>query len=409
MRALYISHNGMLEGLGRAQVLPYLKGLGKRGVAIDLLSFELAGSDQDAISTLASSLVGSGVRWTPLVRKRDSRLRVKVEEAAKGVTQALRIAIARRPDIVHGRNHLPTAIADVIATMLPRARLVFDCRGLLGDENVDAGHWTKDRIEYRLVKRYEAHAFRRADGVVVLTDALRRMATDKGWFGRAQVEVIPCCVDTEAFRFDADERSRMRRELGLGDRCVLVYAGSLGSWYREADIARVAGIAKKRAGKPISFLLLTPSKPDALVALLRENGLLENEIVVRSVRPNEMPSHVMAADVGVSFIMSCFSKIASSPTKVAEYLACGLPVILNGDIGDQADLAVETQACVVVQRFSDDVLVPAVDKVLSLSAEPIEARVRAAREVATRRFGLEEVGVARYEHLYESVVSKGLS
>src|SRR5687768_7432269 len=36
------------------------------------------------------------------------------------------------------------------------------------------------------------------------------------------------------------------------------------------------------------------------------------------------PSYLSAADAGLSFIKSCFSKIASSPTKNAEYLACGL-------------------------------------------------------------------------------------
>jgi glycosyltransferase involved in cell wall biosynthesis len=299
VRALYISHNGMLEGLGHSQVLPYLRGLARRGVEIDLLSYELE-ADAAAVAALRESLAASSVRWTPLVRRRDTRLVRKVQESANGALRALATALARRPDIVHGRSYLPTAVADVVASTFPRARLVFDCRGLLGDENVDAGHWTKDRLEYRLAKRYEARAFRRAEGIVVLTEALRRWADDHGWIGASShIEVIPCCVDLEAFRFDAAARTRVRRELGVEDRLVLVYSGSLGSWYREADIARFAGIARKRAGRRIAFLLLTPSAPDVLTKMLREEGLDDDEIIVRKVRPADMPSHLAAGDLGI--------------------------------------------------------------------------------------------------------------
>ena len=41
MRGLYVSQNGMAESLGQAQVLPYLRGLVRHGVEIDLVSFEL--------------------------------------------------------------------------------------------------------------------------------------------------------------------------------------------------------------------------------------------------------------------------------------------------------------------------------------------------------------------------------
>lgn len=405
MRALYISHNGMLEGLGHGQVLPYLRGLARRGVDIDLLSYEAEGTEPSAIEELHGSLATSGIRWTAIPRRRDTRLVVKLAESATGALHALTTALRRRPDIVHGRSYLPTAVADVVATLVPRARLVFDCRGMVGDEYVDARHWTQDRLEYKLVKRYEARAFYRAEGVVVLTEALKRWITARRWFGpRTHVEAIPCCVDLETFDFHPAARVRLRRELGVDDKLVVLYSGSLGSWYREEDLARFAGILKKRAGRPIAFVLLTRAAPGELVGLLKREGLTEDEIVVRSVKPPEMPSYLSLGDIGLSFIKSCFSKKGSSPTKVAEYLACGLPVVLNGDIGDQSDLAEERDACVVVETFSDDELTNAADAALALAVRPLEERVRVGRRVADLRFGLERVGVARYERMYRTIV-----
>jgi glycosyltransferase involved in cell wall biosynthesis len=406
LRVLYVSHNGMLEGLGRSQVLAYLLGLARRDISVDLLSYELATSTDEAIADLARSLEGTGVRWIPLRRKRDTRLLVKVEESSAGVWKALRTALANRPDIVHGRSYLPTAVSDVVATLVPRARLLFDCRGMIGNEYVDSGHWTEDRLEYKLVKRYEARAFRRAEGVVVLTEKLREWIAERGWFGpRTHVAVVPCCVDMQRFRFDDAARTRIREELGVGDRLLVVYSGSLGSWYREADMARIVGMMKKKAQRGIVFLLLTASKPDEMLELLRQNGFSDSEIVVRKVKPTEMPAWLSAADAGLSFIKSCFSKKGSSPTKVAEYLACGLPVVLNGDIGDQADLAADRDACVVVDGFDDPALEAAAERFLALAGRPIAERLAACRAVAKARFDLETIGVARYEGLYREMIS----
>lgn len=404
MRVLYISQSGMLEHLGQAQVLPYLRGLSRRGFEYDLLSFELATADRDAISDLRSSLRGDGIRWTPLVRRQDPRLAVKVQESAKGILRAFATALARRPTIVHGRSYFATAIADLVATVVPRARLLFDCRGMLGDEYVDINYWTPDRIEYRMVKRFEQRAFRRAEGVVVLTNALKEWIRGRTWLGpRTHIEAIPCCVDLERFRFDASARVRVREELGLGSRLVLVYSGSLGSFYREADVARFAALVKRRAVGEIRFLLLTGSSPERLVGPLEQAGLTKSEIVVRKVNPSEMYKYLSAGDLGISFITSTFSKKGSSPTKVAEYLACGLPVVLNGDIGDQGELAVERDACAVFEGFSDQRLEAVAEQALALAARPLEDRVAASRRVATTRFDVERVGVSRYERLYRAL------
>ncbi len=405
MRALYISHNGMLEGLGQAQVLPYLRGLAARGTEIDLLSYELPEADSNAIDALRRELACSGVTWTALRRSRDTRLVVKVNEALRGLGSAVATALVRRPDVVHGRSYLPTAMSDLIASALPRAKLVFDCRGMLGDEYVDAGHWTTTRLEYRLLKKYEARAFRRAEGVVVLTNALRDWIADRKWFGRdTRVEVIPCCVDLEKFRFDDASRERLRNELGFGDSLVVVYSGSLGPYYRHEDMARFAGILRQRSAKRVTFLVLSAAPTAELTDELRANGFPDADVSVRRVAPSDMPKYLSCADVALSFIKTCFSKKGSSPTKVAEYLATGIPVVLNGDIGDQAELATETRACVVMRSFDETGCVEAVDAVLSLATRPLEDRIRDCRRVAEARFGLDR-GIETYQRLYRAIVA----
>jgi glycosyltransferase involved in cell wall biosynthesis len=281
---------------------------------------------------------------------------------------------------------------------------------MIGDEYLDCGYWTRDRLEYRLVKTYEKRLFKHSDGIVVLTRALAGWLRAHEVLGqRPLLEVVPCCVDLEKFRASSGARSSARSELGLGDAFTVLYAGSLGTWYLEPEMARFASDIRRRAnaqGRSTKFVCLTPSDAASLVRRLSDTGFPEAEVVVRRIAPKDMPRYLCAGDLGLSFIQSCFSKKGSSPTKVAEYLACGNVAVVNGDIGDQADLETEREACVVLSDFSQGAIERAAEAAFQRATVPYEERVRSTTIAARRHFGLEEVGVERYARLYESLVRR---
>lgn len=405
MRVLYLSHTGMTEPLGQSQVLPYLRGLARRGARIEILSFEPHGTSAAQLEGLRSELAVSDIRWVALPRSPSHGLGRKLFEAGRAVLSALLSALARRPHIVHARSYLPAAVADVVATLSPRARMVFDCRGMVGDEYVDAGHWTEDDTAYRLTKRFERRFFHRAEGLVVLTEALLRWLRAHDLLPAAtEAMAIPCCVDTTRFRPDMAERTRTRQQLGLTAQLTVVYAGTLGSWYQEPEMVRF--VAALRRLRPDTRLLVATRAPtDRLRTLARQHGIGDDDLLIRLVAPQAMPALLAAADLGLSFIKPCFSKMGSSPTKVAEYLGAGLPVVMNAGIGDVDDLAVERGVCEVIPGFEDAQLAAAARRALDLVARPLAERSAAAHEVACRRFSLEAIGISRYEHLYERVAA----
>jgi glycosyltransferase involved in cell wall biosynthesis len=403
MRALYISQNGMLENLGQSQVLPYVRGLAQLGVEYDLFAFELSDANPDAIRALQVELAEQGIRYHPLLRKRDPRLRTKLFESGRGVLAALGTTLRRRPRIIHGRSYFPTAIGDAIAQLSPASKTIFDCRGMLADEYVDCKYWTRDRPEYYLVKEYERRLFKKSDGIVVLTKALRAWLSDNAWLpSGTPIEAIPCCVDVNRFRFTHERRYEARKKLGLEDETCIVYAGSLGSWYLEAEMARFLSGAFQRDATSI-LCVYTPGNPDSLRDHAIARGLPPDRIRAMRVAPKDMGTMLAAGDIGLSFIQSCFSKKGSSPTKVAEYLAAGLVAVVNGDIGDQAELASSADACVVMRSFSESEMHRAIERALTLAKAPLEKRTASAFGAAEEHFGLERVGIARYERLYRAV------
>ena len=161
-----------------------------------------------------------------------------------------------RLDTLHARNHVPAAMA-LIAQRLAwprRTALIFDIRGLMAEEYVDAGRWRPGSVPFRLTKAVERVAIRRADGIVVLTERIRRAL-----FGEpspAHVHVIPCCADLDALAAAAAERERVRAELGLDGATVMVYVGKFGGWYMAAEMADFFAVARESI-PGLHFLILT--------------------------------------------------------------------------------------------------------------------------------------------------------
>ena len=136
---------------------------------------------------------------------------------------------------------------------------------------------------------------------------------------------------------------------------------------------------------------------------MRMRGVGEKDHTVLATTTEHVPSYLSASDAGLAFIKPCFSKLASSPTKYAEYLACGLPLIINQGIGDSDTLITSEKLGALVSDFNQAEYQKAVAAIEDFVTDPEQNR-RRSREAAERLFDVRGVGVERYTHLYESVL-----
>jgi glycosyltransferase involved in cell wall biosynthesis len=137
---------------------------------------------------------------------------------------------------------------------------------------------------------------------------------------------------------------------------------------------------------------------------MQDRGLGDSDYTVVRAEPRDVPSYLSAADTGLAFIKPCFSKLASSPTKYAEYLACGLPLIINAGIGDSDVLSTQERVGALVEDFSEIDYSKASAIIEGYLSNPAQMR-RRTREVAERLFDVRQVGVRRYACLYEKVLA----
>lgn len=397
--ALYLCYLGLDEPLVATQVRPYLRELAARGHRLVLLTFETARRDAAAAASLRAELAAEGIAWHALRYHRWPSLPATLYDIARGVLSGFVLAGRYRVDLLHARSHVGAAIA------LPLGRLLglpflFDVRGLLPDEYADAGHWRRGGLKYRLGKAMERVFFRRAAALVVLTETVRADLSAAGGPLAARaatdVAVIPCCVDLERSPWDERARATLRAERGWNDRRVIVYVGKLGMWYLDAEMVGFFAAAYRHDAR--SFLqVLTVSPAAPLRRALAAAGVPEDAFDVRAVAPGEVPALLRAADAGLSLIRSCVSKRSSSPTKVGEYLAAGLPVVSTAGIGD-CDRQLAEGRGVLLASLDDAAYDAGARELARLLDDPgTRARCRAYAEEA---LSLARTGGPRYAAVY---------
>ena len=404
---LFISYNGMLEPLGQTQVLPYLRELSKRGVNFTLLSFEraqaftVAGRSQ--CEELKRDLHAEKIDWHWLRYHQRPSLPATMYDVWAGIRYAGKPVRRKKIELVHARSHIPATIALALKRKFG-IKMIFDVRGLMAEEYVDARHWPEGGLRYRITKAAERKIFAATDAVVTLTERIWPIIKEwDGLKGRAvHHAVVPCCVDLSLFNFSEAQREKVRAELGLENRFTLVYSGSLDGWYLTEDMADFfARVVQKESDAHL--LWLTKGSRERVRQLMSARGIGENNFSVRAVSPKEVPSYLAAGDVGIAFIKRCFSKLASSPTKNGEYLACGLPIVINSGIGDSDELVNGSQAGIAIDDFGAQDFENAWVGIQQLVSDPdIKAKARA---LAERVFDLEAVGAERYARLYEEILT----
>ena len=409
--SLYLCYQSLLEPLTQTQVVSYLEGLARGGFGIVLLTFEPVRLTDEQIEEWRERLSLKGITWHHLRYHKRPTLPATAWDVLAGIAVGLRLIRRYRIGLVHARAHVP-GVMGLALKRLTGVKLLFDVRGLMAEEYADGGAWPVDGFLFRLTKRAERTIVRGTDAVVVLTHQVKDLFLT--WYrdellGKP-LEVIPCCVD---LRGDHRWSRPLPGVDGASQGAVLVYAGKLGGWYPTRAMADFF-VAAREVIPGLIWRVLSQSNPAELQSILADRGL-DAAVSIGRVSPDELPEELSASRAGLCLYTRKLSGSACSPTKVAEYLAFGLPVVASAGIGDTdavlthgllegptADAGVPVG--VLLGEMTDEGYRGAAVALRRLVDDPDTPR--RCREVAKRLFDLETVGWERYRRLYEGLLGR---
>jgi glycosyltransferase involved in cell wall biosynthesis len=400
---LYITYTGLMDSLGQSQVLQYVLALGRKGHQMTVLSFEKPAvlADKERVDALRAQCAAAGVEWRPRYWHNEPiGILATLYDLVAGRQHAIQLAREVGADVVHCRSYI-AGLMGLSVKRVTGARFIFDMRGFWPDERVDGGIWSKSGLPYRFFKRAERWLFLGADHVVSLTHAgiVEFEAFDYLKGRLVASSVIPTCTNLELFPLQPAERVA-EKTTGF----TLGYVGSVGSWYLFETVARA--VARTFEMRPEArFLVITNGSKDLVCDTLAAASVDLSRVEIRAVGFDEVGAQISRMDAGVFFIRPAWSKRASCPTRMGEFLACGKPCLTNGGVGDVAKDINETGTGIALPAQGQDGVVlddldKALEQLFEMAADPdMPRRCRAAAE---RRFSLSG-GVADYSEIYQKL------
>ncbi len=402
-RIFYITYDGLLDNVSRSQVVPYLTDLGRKGYDITILSFEKIDKLKlsSKLDLIKEDFKNNNISWIYKKYHRSPTVPATIYDIVIGVLTGLSINRKQKIGIIHCRGYIPELMGAILKFFI-RSKLIFDMRGFWPEEKVDGGVWKKDGMIYSVFKFFEKRFFIYSDRIIVLTEAAKKTIQEK-FALLTDITVIPCCVDTVKFSDPGPSYSPSADLPDLKKRFVVLYAGSLGTFYNLKELLSFFTVIKKI--DPSSYLLIASDYPsESVLKEAQKFNISPDDLMVKNLDYCEMPMVYSLSSVSLIFYTRRLSLSGCCPIKLGESLASGVPVIANTGIGDCDRIITDEKVGVILNDFSVDEYRKAFMglKELMIDRDGLKARCRA---FAFRYLSLGG-GVDKYLEVYNNLLKK---
>jgi glycosyltransferase involved in cell wall biosynthesis len=145
--------------------------------------------------------------------------------------------------------------------------------------------------------------------------------------------LYPCLANSNHFYYSQQDRISLRTKINADDKIVIVYSGGLRMpWHLAETMFKLMSELISRNDN--LFFLVLSKDDDVANSLAQMYRLSEKNWTVLSLNNNEIFKYLSAADIALLLRDDVPMNNVASPTKFAEYLMCGLPVLISENVGD---------------------------------------------------------------------------
>lgn len=237
---------------------------------------------------------------------------------------------------------LTATIPGIVAKVLRRKRFIFEVRDLWPDLPREMGVITNPLVLWSM-GLLEWLAYNTADACIGLSpgivEGIRRRTPSS-----MPIKMLPNACELELFG-----KGEPRRAPGVGaDELLALYAGTHGIANGLDAVLDVAAELKRRQRRGIKIVLVGAGKLRESLMRRAAEERLDNVIFLPSVKKNEVAMLLRGANIGLQMLKNVpVFYYGTSPNKFFDYIAAGLPVLINYP-GWLADLVEERHCGIAV-------------------------------------------------------------
>ena len=213
-------------------------------------------------------------------------------------------------------------------------KVIFDARGAYLAELTEYNVVQNETIK-RNIASIEEKALNGSDAQLAVTSKLIEWWKEQYNFIPKLYAPIPCTISSHFVSPLPTEKEieHLRANLGFVKQdIVLVYSGTSAGWQ---SFSLVDDYLHKLffENKNLKLIFLSDESPKGSNFF----ASYKDQILKKWVKPNEVRELLLTADYGLLIREKSITNKVASPVKFAEYLSCGLQIVISENIGDFTD------------------------------------------------------------------------
>lgn len=254
-----------------------------------------------------------------------------------------------RPKLMIARSVMAANMALIVKNRDFAFKVVYDGRGAIGPEWREYKVVQDDEL-LKEIDHLEKCAVIKSDYRISVSEKLVEFWQQSTGYNGKELVIIPCTINQlfEKTGIDALIIARRKKQLGFAETdIVYVYSGSIAGWQSFSILDKFIEpvLTSSKANK---LLFLSPLCEEIKQLKLK----FGEQIFQQHLSPSEVPEYLLAADYGLLIRENSITNYVASPVKFAEYLSCGLKVIISSELGDYSALTMKHNLGYVIDSLS---------------------------------------------------------
>lgn len=250
------------------------------------------------------------------------------------------LCVVYKPKVIIARSVIASQLALIIKKKKHCPKVVYDGRGAIAAEWKEYGV-VDNVILLSNISQLELEVVMNSDFRIGVSNALISFWQKEFGYIENKHVVIPCTLNSifENNNFSELDIFSARKQLNLsGEDIVFIYSGSIAGWQSfELLKSFVSPLLSDSKKHKLVFLSKLDSNITQLINLFPE------QVICKHLTPNQVPYYLIAGDYGLLIREDSVTNQVASPLKFAEYLSCGLQVIISDKLGDYSKLTVQNR------------------------------------------------------------------
>ncbi len=240
------------------------------------------------------------------------------------------IGFIYKPDYCIGETHGSFPFCYGLKATSLRTKIVIDLHGACPEEALYSHAFQKNiqKIASQMNK-IEIELIDLADKLICQSEAMFLHLESKHDKSIKDKYIYQCGVNTDKFNSSYLFRNEKRKELNISNKdIVFVYLGGLNQWQLIDSVFEIFNeLSKNNDLLPSKLLILSNESEDVVLRKAEAHGIEITKLRIKSVDHGDVPKYLSACDYGFLLREDTTLNRVACPTKLGEYLACGVPVI----------------------------------------------------------------------------------